>query len=423
MDLHKHLLLFVLAILIVNAKSKATSSKEDRPEDGVDQGMTDAQIKSRNDEIKNAGFQLAATVAALLSVSNPVTAAAVAIGSIAITALIKDYPMGEGDVWDQLEDRIEIKIGEKMAASKVHDLKEQVLYPINRRLLKNTRFTAEDLEEILDRMPQVIPSNQAIGWNYNLPLAMVYYLPYMIAGYQKMIGEGLQPACALANDMQNYREKVIVGMKEMMRKRYKSIHAKEWDNERVNYKKSRRNITKKGYLIPDHDDTRVSIDNLMTYEDTVTGKEFTLRLRAGSWVGKTWRGEINKIRDKTVDFLYKEVIEKVNTFFTPELCLENLECACPQKITKADITFDYPAQCMGNSKCVHPSGRFKYSYYWCYTARRFTTYIKTGKIDFNSCMPVHEEYIEPFKYLGLKENNYSLMRRSKFSAMDIYSRE
>lgn len=394
MEIFKPLILFTLLVLVT------TIASADPPEE-PETGLSDEDKEARNEELKNAAFQLAAVVAALLSVSNPVSAAVVAIGSIAFAALLKDYPMGKGDVWDSLEDRIDIKIGEKMASSKVHDLKEQVLYPINRRILKDKRFTPEDLEEILDRMPMVVPSNKEIGWNYDLPLAMVYYLPYMIAGYHKVIADGLQPTCALANDMQTFRTKVITGCKEMMRKRYKSIHSKMYASDRVNYKKH--NITKRGGRLGfgSGEKVRVSIDRLMTYEDTVTKSEFTLRLRSGQWHGKSWDQAINKIRDDTVNYLFKEVVEKINAFFIPKLCLENLGCACPKAITKEEINFSYPRNCYGNAKCVHPAGKFdNWSYYWCYTARRTNAdYLKTNKINFDSCMPVQEQYIEPLNIL------------------------
>ena len=72
-------------------------------------------------------------------------------------------------------------------------MKNEVLYVLDRRISKGKRFVNEDLETILDIMPQMIPNNHDIGFNYDLPLAMVYYVPYMIAGYHQMIKKGEQP--------------------------------------------------------------------------------------------------------------------------------------------------------------------------------------------------------------------------------------
>ena len=209
--------------------------------------------------------------------------------------------------------------------------------------------------------------------------------------------------------MQTYREKVITGMKEMTRKRYKAIYAKSYDYDRVSYPLKRRNVTHtlKRYSFnvggerkkKKEKKTGESIDRLMTYEDTVTGKQFTLKIRHGSFVGNSWDTEINKIRDETVNYLYDEIVQKINKFFTSELCLESLECRCPRKITKNEIKFDYPWQCMGDYRCIHPAGKFKESYHYCYTSNQNTRYIKTNKINFDSCMPVQELYIQPLNLL------------------------
>ena len=52
----------------------------------------------------------------------------------------------------------------------------------------------------------------------------------------------------------------------------------------------------------------VSIDRLMTWDDGLDGKKFTIKKRHQGWVGDNWDTKINKIRDETVEFLWKEVI-------------------------------------------------------------------------------------------------------------------
>jgi len=357
--------------------------------------------------VKEAGLTTLAIIAAILSVSNPISAAGVAIGSIALSVILKMFPTvgTTGDIWDKLEEKISTKIGNKLAAAKVHDLKVEVLYPINRRLLKDREFTAEDLEEILDRMQQVMPGNMHVGWNYDLPLVMVYYLPYMIAGYQKIIGDGLLPKCSLANDMANYRAKVIVGMKEMMRKRYMSIITK----------KSVEDIGTSGW---EGSWAKASL----TYTDTVTNTDFTIGLHFSTKhfkttfekSGTTWETEIKKIRDTAVNFLFKEIIQKINKFFTPESCLSTFGCRCPEPIRKDEIDFGYPLACMGDDDCRHPSGKFSASHYFCYLKgdglmdSRYQRW-KTDKIDFETCMPVKGVYIPPLNnitsYVDIKQSN------------------
>ena len=119
------------------------------------------------------------------------------------------------------------------------------------------------------------------------------------------------------------------------------------------------------------------------------GNSFTIRKRNTGWVGgKSWANEINKIKDATADFLWKEVVEKVNKYFDPEICLETLGCTCPQKITKSEITFSYPSTCFGDTQCMHPCGRFGYDYDWCYIPRNPDRHIEGCRIDWDSCWPI-----------------------------------
>ena len=88
--------------------------------------------------------------------------------------------------------------------------------------------------------------------------------------------------CALANELARTRAKVITGMKEMFRKRYATIHATSYSYERVSYpckkKKNRKRNQKKhglkrGRVFVDSDDNDCqSIDNLMTYDDGLSGE-------------------------------------------------------------------------------------------------------------------------------------------------------
>ena len=128
---------------------------------------------------------------------------------------------------------------------------------------------------------------------------------------------------------------------------------------------------------------------------SIIGHRFTIRKRHTRWIGDSWQTQVNRIRDQTVNQLWKEVVEKVNNYFDPEICLETIGCTCPQKITKDEITFDYPNTCFGNSQCMHPCGRFDYDYDWCYIPRNPDRWIKCNRINWDQCWPIYTPEVTP----------------------------
>ena len=116
--------------------------------------------------------------------------------------------------------------------------------------------------------------------------------------------------------MARARANIITSMKEMMRKRYQQLHGTKYSSDRVNYPckkkkahKSRKGLKKRGRVFGnDRSDECVSIDRLLTWDDGLDGKKFTIRKRNTGWVGDSWTTKINKVRDDTVEFLWKEVI-------------------------------------------------------------------------------------------------------------------
>lgn len=185
-------------------------------------------------------------------------------------------------------------------------------------------------------------------------------------------------------------------MKEMMRKRYEQIRSTSYSTDRVNYdcNKKRKKGTKKRRLGFGDEKVCVSIDRLMTYQDGLAGDSFTIRKRHLGWIGDDFDANANKIRDATVEFLWKEVVEKANKFFDSEVCLESLGCNCPQKIQKDELYFEYPKSCYGGNQCMHPCGRFGYSYDWCYIRRNPDQWEYCNRIDYAQCMKVEVPAIE-----------------------------
>ena len=187
----------------------------------------------------------------------------------------------------------------------------------------------------------------------------------------------------------------------MIRKRYREVHGTKYDSDRVNYPcRKRRSETEKKFgrlgIGGGRKTECVSIDRLMTYADGLSGKEFTVRKRNTGWVGgANWKANIKKVKDDTVEFLWKELVEKANNFFNDDIALKGDGCEVPKPIQKAEISFDWPSSCYCDKQCMHPCDRFGYSYDWCYIYRNPDRWIKTEPKDWDECMPVYTPTVDP----------------------------
>ena len=144
--------------------------------------------------VLDVAVNLGTVMAAVIGVANPVVGAAITVGVVILSAIIGKLEKDHTSVWDQIESQVESRIGARLAQYHVESIKSEVFRPLNRRIMKEDSFDEEDLDEILDRMGMVFPQNYAsLGWSYDLPLAIVHYIPYMIAGYHKVIEDGGLP--------------------------------------------------------------------------------------------------------------------------------------------------------------------------------------------------------------------------------------
>ena len=97
-------------------------------------------------------------------------------------------------MWKKIEDKVEIKIGQKLAQYHVERLYTEVFRVLERRVANAESFDSDDLEIILDKGLMVFPQNyKSLGWSYDLPLAILNWMPFMIAGYQHQIKKDEQP--------------------------------------------------------------------------------------------------------------------------------------------------------------------------------------------------------------------------------------
>ncbi|XP_065062078.1 uncharacterized protein LOC135688939 [Rhopilema esculentum] len=388
-----------------NEVSFETSGNNQNGEEG-DDDSSHLSEQEKNRKMVEAGTKLALVIGSLISIAGG-PAAAVSIGITVVSYFLTELTKEKRSLWDQIKEKVDLKIGEKLAEYHVDRLKAEVFRVLESRFQESNDFGPADLKTVLDKRHLVFPHNwPTLGWSYELPLGILYWMPFMIAGYQQMIKENKQPNCALANEMARARANIITSMKEMMRKRYQQLHGTKYSSDRVNYpckkrkahksrkglKRQRLGLKNRGLVFPnDRSDECVSIDRLLTWDDGLDGKKFTIRKRNTGWVGDSWTTKINKVRDDTVEFLWKEVVEKVNKFFDSEICLETLGCSCPTKIKKDEISFSFPRACMADGAdgtCMHPCDDFDYSYEWCYINRNPDQWSYCTKPDLNDCMPV-----------------------------------
>ncbi|XP_065062079.1 uncharacterized protein LOC135688940 [Rhopilema esculentum] len=390
---------------------ETSGNNQDDEESNDENDQPSEQEKNR--KMVDAGTKLAKVIGSLISMAEG-PSNAFSIGVTVVSYFLTELTKEKRSLWDQIKEKVDLKIGEKLAEYHVDRLKAEVFRVLESRFQESNNFGPADLKTVLDKRHIVFPHNwPTLGWSYELPLGILYWMPFMIAGYHQMIKENKQPNCALANEMARARANIITSMKEMMRKRYQQLHGTKYSSDRVNYpckkrkahksrkglKRQRLGLKNRGLVFPnDRSDECVSIDRLLTWDDGLDGKKFTIRKRNTGWVGDSWTTKINKVRDDTVEFLWKEVVEKVNKFFDSEICLETLGCSCPTKIKKSEISFSFPSACMADGAdgtCMHPCDDFDYSYEWCYINRNPDQWSYCTKPDLNDCMPVT---VSPISY-------------------------
>ena len=104
-----------------------------------------------------------------------------------------------------MEDKITIKIGKKLAGYHLDRLYAE-LFPELEGRIKKKNFDAEDLDEMLWKRRMVFPQNYgSLGYSESLPVTILYWMPFVIAGYQKLINDSAKdPYVQKKNTIQNF---------------------------------------------------------------------------------------------------------------------------------------------------------------------------------------------------------------------------
>ena len=115
-------------------------------------------------------------------------------GVVVVSYFVDLFKESNTDMWKKIEDKVEIKIGQKLAQYHVERLYTEVFRVLERRVANADSFDSDDMEIILDKGLMVFPQNyKSLGWSYDLPLAILNWMPFMIAGYQHQIKKDIQP--------------------------------------------------------------------------------------------------------------------------------------------------------------------------------------------------------------------------------------
>ena len=180
---------------------------------------------------------------------------------------------------------------------------------------------------------------------------------------------------------------ILNGFKEMIRKRYSGIKGISYDED-VSYDCGEDKKRSRG-------GSRNCRQKCVTYQDEVDETNtFTLCKRGNKLMdyanGLTWDDHIKKVKDKVVTFLFDQIAVKINKYFKPNIFLKSLDCKVPAKIRKEELKFDWPKECFGDERCLHPADKFGTDYVWCYV--KIATFKEDSirdlqKIDFEKCMP------------------------------------
>ena len=117
------------------------------------------------------------------------------LGVAVVWHLIGEFKKENTDLWKKLETKVDLKIGEKLSQYHFQLLNAQVFKVLESRIENPEQFGPDDLRSILEKRHLILPQNfPVLGWSYELPLAILYWIPFMISGYQQMIHKGNQPS-------------------------------------------------------------------------------------------------------------------------------------------------------------------------------------------------------------------------------------
>jgi len=281
-------------------------------------------------------FSWLVTKAMALS-TNPLAGAAIT-GVEKFTQVIVKLSSGrDKSVWANIQERLENRIDDKITTNHFGTLVH--LVQKLQRYMKDSKLSKKDLEiHIMTMKTQFLPQTFAYtSFNSKWTTALPAFLIYMTAAHLQLIQEGKVDKCSLARELQTIREETIQAAKALYRARFKAI------------------VGVKSYKSTAFSGT------WLDFLDGTTGKthkQAMYDVRHMMW----------KITQETKKIVWDQLVDKVNKFFTKEVCLcDNL---CPKPIEKKEVYWVYSFGCFGTSEdgkrqCTLPCHAYGDGYDWC----------------------------------------------------------
>lgn len=239
--------------------------------------------------------------------------------------------------------------------------------------MKKEKFDLKGWNDyIRDHKSSFFPQEyEPLGFDSNLCTLPVGWTMQMVTGLGQLENFRKVPKCSVAKELMTVRGDVISAAKEMFRKRYSAIDGVE-----------RQYIT-----------NQLTTDIIYRYKmkDGSSGKTFYLdKYIDGNFV----TSQLDSIYEETKQIIWREMVEKINRFFHPDICRE--DCECPKKITRQEISFRYPWKtCVGKTEessrpCETPCKSYGEGYDWCGVKVPWGTWGKKWdyctKANWRSCM-------------------------------------
>ena len=277
---------------------------------------------------------------------NPAAAVAVKGVEKFTEVILKLTSNKEPNMWVAIEGRLDSRIDDKITHNHFGTL-VHLVNKLQEYMQPGIQITEKDLRvHILTMKEQFLPQTFSYtSFNSKWATAFPAYLTYMTAAYLDLVSQGKLDECGLAEELQEIRNETIQAAKALFRARFRNL------NGVASYMKWPKGC--KG--------AHCSFVQWLEYEDSATGQRLAAPMTGVESL--FW-----SIQDHTKEIVWNQLVQKVNYFFSEDICT----CAgkCPKPIEKKEVVWMYSRGCYGVSednkyKCTLPCHAYDDGYNWC----------------------------------------------------------
>jgi len=381
------LLLFCLHVAATQGQDASGNDEAETEELTNNSTAIEKRGQSGND-VTDDLLKFGAIVAAVMGMaSNPLVGVGVAT-FVSIIDAINHASKGETNIWNQISDRVEVKIEEKITNNYFNTLVDE-MNKLEQYMKPETKLTARDLSLHIMTMkdsflPQTFPETAyTTRWMTALPAFVVQ----MVAAHLDLIKKGELEGCKLAKELKQVRTETIQAAKALHRARY-------WNLKGTRDYKAVVDGTRGIFRF----DAR-----WLTFQDGDQGLTYSKPLTRVYEI-------FYRIEGQTSAQVWDVLVNRMNNFFSDDMCsLSGCdENDCPKPIEKREVEFSYPRECYGTIKgnhgCKLPCQKYGNEKTWCPTEKLDHTNLLWKRWDwcdqddhFKTCMPVTSKSSKYFK--------------------------